>query len=187
MNAFYKKRRVWRTLKSTVKYKNPWLRIREDQVIRPDGKRGIYGVVEKPPAVFVVPFDGKNIYFVRQYRYPLKKVITELPAGVVNGRNIAQNARRELFEETGIQAKQIRMLGKYYTSAGHSTIAAYACLATGLNISTLKTSGQEGDESILGIHKIPINQLKPMIRNGKVECGISLAALELFFASEKIF
>lgn len=63
-------------------YTNRWMNVREDEVGFPNGTRGIYGVVDKPDFVAVVPFDtlGK-IHLVRQYRYPVSGSFWEIPQG----------------------------------------------------------------------------------------------------------
>ena len=64
----------WKTLGSRIVYENPWLRLREDQVIRPDGRPGVYSVVEIRPSVGVVVLDHKqHIALVGQWRYAHNK------------------------------------------------------------------------------------------------------------------
>jgi 8-oxo-dGTP pyrophosphatase MutT (NUDIX family) len=171
----------WTQLRSKITYRNSWISIQEDQVIRPDGKRGLYAFLKKPPGVFIIAYDKRGIYFLKQYRYAIKRAIYELPAGVVQGKNILQNAKRELFEETGITAKSWLRLGVYYTAPGHEVTYCYAFLATILDLSRMSKKRQEGDESILRITQIPIPKLRRMLQQSSIHCGISVAALGLFF------
>ena len=72
----------WKRLSSREIYKNPWIRVREDQVITPHGKDGIYGVVEAKPAIGVVALtESLDTYLVGQYRYPLDQWSWEIPEG----------------------------------------------------------------------------------------------------------
>ena len=73
----------WTTLSSRAIYENPWIALREDQVIQPDGRPGIYGVVHfKHPAVGVLPVDENgDVWLVGQYRYPLDRYSWEIPEG----------------------------------------------------------------------------------------------------------
>ena len=72
----------WRTLSSRVVYRSPWLALREDKVIRPDGAEGTYGVVEIPFLCGVVAISGDNqIALVSQWRYVHKKLSLEIPTG----------------------------------------------------------------------------------------------------------
>jgi 8-oxo-dGTP pyrophosphatase MutT (NUDIX family) len=170
----------WRTLKSKRIYENPWIKIQEDKVIQPGGQKGIYSFLIKPPGAFVIAHEDDSIYFLKQFRYVIKKWIYELPAGVIVGKDNLANAKRELFEETGIKAKKWKLLGGYYCAPGHETTRDYAFLATNLDTSSIRIA-QEGDESILSVEKIKISKLRKMLAAKKIECGISLAALSLFF------
>jgi len=177
----------WKTLKKELKYENPWMKVYEDKVIRPDGKEGIYGYLEKPPGVFIIALDKDNsIYLIREYRYVLKQAIFQIPSGVVDERlSIEENAAKELYEETGIKAGKLTELGSYFTAPGHETTVQYAFLAENLDTSKIE-SHQEGDESIEEIVKVPINEVKKMIIRNEIQCGITLAALNLFFQHKKI-
>lgn len=173
----------WKKLSSKIVYKNQWLRLREDTVIRPDGKKGKYGIVERPPVNFIIASDQKGlIFFIKEYRYPIKKTIIQLPAGTTdkNDDNLS-SAKKELFQETGIKAKNWKKLGKFYIGPGHESIYANVFLATDLNISQLNKSVKADDELILKVIKLPIIKIRQLINSGKIECGISLAALNLYF------
>lgn len=171
----------WVKLGSTIKYKNSWISIQEDQVIQPNGKRSTYAFLKKAPAIFVVAFTGKDIYLLRQYRYVLKKAIYEIPAGSVAGRSVLKNAKRELLEETGIRASRWTRLGKHFDAPGHESAYIITYLAEGLDETSVHTHGQEGDESIQSIMKVPLSRLRTMIVKGKIECGLTLASLNYFF------
>ncbi|MBU1178431.1 NUDIX hydrolase [Patescibacteria group bacterium] len=177
----------WKKLSSKIVYKNQRLQLREDTVIRPDGKRGKYSIVERPPVNFVIALDQKgSIFFIKEYRYPIKKTILQLPAGTTD-KNISclVSAKKELFEETGLKAKSWEKLGKFYIGPGHENIYANIFLATKLNVSQLNKSTQPKDELILKVIKLPIAKIRQLISSGKIECGITLAALNLYFSKKK--
>src|SRR5580693_1650129 len=95
----------WKTIGSREVYANPWIRVREDQVIRPDGKPGIYGVVEfRSYAIGVVPVTPEGeTFLVGQWRYPLSLYSWEIPeGGGAFDRPMLESAKKELREETGI-------------------------------------------------------------------------------------
>ena len=101
----------WTTLSSRLMYENPWIRVREDQVLRPDGQPGIYGVVEfKNRAVGVLPVDDEGcIWLVGQHRYPLNSYSWEIPeGGSPQTEPPEETAQRELKEETGLSAGTTR-------------------------------------------------------------------------------
>jgi ADP-ribose pyrophosphatase len=173
----------WQTLSSKIVYQNHWIKLREDKVVQPGGEENIYSDLEKPPGVFIIPVDSDgSIYLIRQYRYPVKKFIYEIPAGTVDAKNsLLSNAKRELFEETGLTAKKWRKLGSYFAAAGHENLKIYTFLATDLDLSTFKLTHHDDDELITKIFKVTPAKLKKMISQNKIECGITLASLCYLF------
>lgn len=109
----------WRTLSRREVYDNPWITVREDAVVRPDGREGVYGVVDlKSIALAAVPlFANGDTVLVGQYRYTLNAYSWEIPAGGGDptGDPLAE-ARRELREETGLHAERWTPLGGVHTS-----------------------------------------------------------------------
>jgi len=171
----------WQTLSSKIVYQNSWIKIHEDKVIRPDGKEGLYAFLSKPAAVFILARNKDGFfYFIRQYRYPLKKYIYEIPAGVVDNHNYLTNAKRELKEETGLTSKKWVYLGSFYVAPGHENVAIHSFLALNVDENLLTKKNQEGDESIQKIIKLSAVQVKKYISSGKIECGITLATWTLY-------
>lgn len=74
-----------RTLSSKIVYQNRWMRVREDAIERPDGSKGIYGVVEKPDFAVIIPWDRGGLHLVEQHRYPVGARYWELPQGSWEG------------------------------------------------------------------------------------------------------
>src|SRR5580704_3550286 len=103
----------WRTLSSRTIYQNPWLTLREDKVIRPDGAEGIYSVVEIRPSCGIVAIDEDDrIALVGQWRYVHDRYSLEIPTGgSEQGETPLDAAKRELTEETGLTAKAWTALG----------------------------------------------------------------------------
>jgi ADP-ribose pyrophosphatase len=173
----------WKTTASKQIYQNPWISVREDSIVYPNGQAGIYGVVEKGPGVAVVALDeNKNIFLVKQYRYTKDYVFLEIPAGAVHQRESELDcAKRELFEEIGIKAVSFERLGNFYTALGHETAEIIVYLATGFESDGHSISNQKHDESILEIVRLPVSQAKQIMAQGQIKCGITLASLNLFF------
>jgi ADP-ribose pyrophosphatase len=175
----------WKTLSSNVVYKNPWITVRHDRIAYPGGRKGIYGVVQKGPGVAVVAVnDAGKIYLVKQYRYTIDDVFYELPAGAIHKGEIAlASAKRELWEEIGLKAEKWKRLGNFYTALGHENAEIIVYLARGLKHSKTTSLNQQHDETILEIAEFSPAEVKKMIQRNQLNCGITLAALNLYFLS----
>ena len=108
-----------RSLSSTVRFANQWLSLREDEIERADGSRGVYSVVDKPDFAVVIPFERDGFHLVEQYRYPVGARSWEFPSGSfpagVTG-TPEEMAAAELSEETGFSAARLDKLGYLHTS-----------------------------------------------------------------------
>ena len=135
----------WKTLSTRIVYENRWIRIREDQVIRPDGEPGIYGVVEYHGCVGVLPIDAEgNVHLVGQYRYVLDRYSWEIPEGGCDIGEIPEfAARRELREELGLEAGNLELLGRSHLSNSVSDEEAFYYVATDLVQGEAEPEGTE--------------------------------------------
>ena len=177
----------WKTVQSKIVYENPWIKLTEDKVIRPDGKEGIYGYLDKQPGVIIIPFDGEHIYFITEYRYPIRATVLSLPmGGVPDNTSPIDQVKNELFQETGILSASCQELGRMMVAPGHETTYCDIFLATDLDISGLKTDNQEGDEAISEIHKFTISEVKELIKNKKINCSHTLSAIAMFLSSNAL-
>lgn len=172
----------WQTLSSKIAYKTPHLEIQEDKVIQPDGSKGVYSMVKKLDAVFLIPQakDG-SIYLVREYRYPLGKEILNIPAGSIKPDQTPEEATHaELKEETALTAGKTEIIGEHYIAPGFSNIKHYVYLMSDLS-GTPEVKNTDGDESIMEVVKVSQNELREMIKDGRIEGGSTLAALCIYF------
>lgn len=177
------KKREWHTRETKQLFKNDFVTLLEDDVVQPDGKPGKYAYFEQIPGVNIIALDKKdNIYFLRQYRYVVKKELMQLPGGgIQEGENPLKVAKNELKEETGITAKNWKKLGKFYVAPSLEKTWLEVYLATDLDVSDMGHIHQEGNESILEVTKFSLEQVKEMMMRGEIEDGLTLAALGLFF------
>jgi 8-oxo-dGTP pyrophosphatase MutT (NUDIX family) len=125
----------WTRRARHVAYENPWIQLRHDDVVRPDGSPGIYGVIHFENAaigVVAVGDDGR-LLLVGQHRYPLDRYSWELPeGGSPLDEDPVEGARRELAEETGFTAGSIRKLFAFSLSNSVSDETGVIYLATEL-------------------------------------------------------
>jgi len=142
--------------------------IRVDEVILPDGKKGIREVLEHKGAVVILPVTKEGEFvLVKQYRHPINDVLIELPAGKLEeGEEITEAAYRELSEETGYIAENMIPYGEIIPAAGYSAEKLYVFLSTDLE--EIDTQSLDEDEFI-DIVKIKPDKIKRMIFNNEIE------------------
>lgn len=166
----------WSTRGTRTTYENAWIRVREDEVTRPDGSAGIYGVVElRTPAVFVVPItDSGEVVLIDVDRYPLGHTSLEIPAGGADEDDLLSAAQRELREETGLAAREWRDLGSVYSLNGVAHAPGQVYLATGLHA---VGGDEQAAEGITGCRLVPFAELSTLIADGTITDTETLGAL----------
>jgi 8-oxo-dGTP pyrophosphatase MutT (NUDIX family) len=169
----------WRTKGSRVVYDNPWINVREDSVVRPDGKDGIYGVVHfKSKAIGVLPIDAEgNTYLVGQYRYTLNQYSWEIPeGGGPHDEPPLDAAKRELVEETGLVAARWEELGRAHLSNSVSDEIAIMYLATELTMTEARPEGTEK----LEVKKVPFAEALNMVARGEITDAMAVIAIQAY-------
>jgi ADP-ribose pyrophosphatase len=161
----------------TLKFKARMFDVKDVEVNLPDGKIRSYELVDISNAVMLLPIDaGNNVYLVEQFRVGAKRSLLELPAGKIEPQEDPNStALRELREETGMAANELKLIGKFFMSPGYSTEYMYCYLATGLFPSPLAPDADE----FLALRKIPLPVVFEMINRGEIEDSKTLAAFSL--------
>lgn len=171
-----------KTKSSQIVWSCPWYRVRQDQIVTPDGKPGVYNVVEHPGAVWIVPVTAAGeIILIYAYRYTVNDWCYEIPAGGVKpGQSLEEAAQAELLEEVGGTATDIKYVGHFYTMNGIGDEVAHIFLAKNV------TLGQPNHESteVIEIHPKPIGEVLRMAQANEISDGPS--ALALLLCAERL-
>ncbi len=156
-------------------YNGKVVHLRVDTIRQPDGYEAKREVVAHPGAVCIVPIrDDGMVLMVRQFRLPAGQVLLEVPAGTrEKNEDPHACALRELEEETGYRASELRPLYTAYLAPGYSTELMYAYMATGLTLG--QTNPDEGEN--LELIEIPITEIESRVLAGEFADAKTIAAL----------
>jgi 8-oxo-dGTP pyrophosphatase MutT (NUDIX family) len=172
-----------KTLNTREVYRNPWMRVREDEIERDNGTRGIYGVVDKDECAIIIPIDatpdGEYVYLIEQYRYTIQQTCVELPQGGWETANVnpEELARGELREETGLQAAKMTCLGALHIAYGFVNQKQHVFLAEGLTHGATDPDPEEHD---LILRRVSVDEFEQRMLSGEIADACTLGAWTLF-------
>jgi ADP-ribose pyrophosphatase len=168
---------TFKLLQSEIVYPGRAFTIRRDTLQLPDGHQTRFDIVEHHGSVIIIPMDDKqNLVFVRQYRHAAQLDLLELPAGTLDESEAPEKcALREIREETGLAAGNMKLLGGFYLAPGYSTEYMHVYLATNLQSDPLEADADE----FLSVEYLPIEKALAMARMGEIPDAKTLAALLL--------
>jgi len=156
-------------------YANPWIRVREDIAELPDGRTTLYGVVECPPCVGVLPFlDARTVVLVGQYRYVARAFAWEMPTGAMKpGESEEAAVQRELGEEAGYEAARLVKLASVATSKSVMDETAHLYLAEGL-----RPAPREPDHTeFIEVRAFAFDEVLRMVERSEITDAMTVVAV----------
>ena len=166
----------WKTIESKKKADFPLFKVFEDVVILPNGEKLDYYRVEKIPVVTVLPIISGKIVMTKQYRYPIKSVSLELPAGHVWSNETPEScAERELKEETGFTTGKIEKILSYHPSAEYSNQIYHLFIAKDLKEG--KTNREKHE--IIDVELLDVRSVIEKIIDGTITDGRTITTVLL--------
>ena len=164
-----------KTLTSETKFEGRIIKVLRDTVELENGKTSAREVVCHNGGVCVAALTEQNeVLLVRQFRYPYKEVLLELPAGKLEkGEDPFEAAKRELGEECGLTADNYISLGQFYPTVGYDTEVIYTWVATGLH----KTQMHLDADEFLTPDRVPLDKAYEMVMSGEIRDGKTIAGI----------
>lgn len=165
------------TISSHTAWSCPWYSIRQDEFITPDGTHGVYNIVEKEAAVWIVPVTVEGqVVLINHYRYTVDNWCWEVPAGSVKqNQTLEKAAREELREEIGGTDAKLEYIGQFYTGNGICNEIGHIFLATQVVLGETEREPAE----IIEIHLKPITETLAMAKANQIDDGPSALAILL--------
>ena len=169
-----------KTIDSQVLVQGGFLKLRRDTVRLPDGKESTREYVVHPGAVMIIPIlPGGRVVLERQYRYPVRELVIEFPAGKIDpGEGMQACAQRELLEETGYTARQWAYAGPVYPCIGYSDEVIEVWLARDLQAGPAQLDEGEFVETFTA----SLEELEQWMLDGTIKDCKTLAGLHWLYA-----
>lgn len=166
-----------KTISSEIIYDGVVFRVRKDKVVVKDGSTSYREIIDHNGGAVVIPIkDNGNIVLIKQFRKAMEKDMIELPAGKVEkGELPSTTVERELKEETGYSAEEIKLISEFNPSVGYANETLYIYIATGLTEGNTNFDPHEDIE----IFDVPLKTAEEMVINGEITDGKTVAGILL--------
>ena len=148
--------------------------VRCDHVRNDEGQTFVYDVVQHPGAVGVLAVENNAIYLIKQFRYPIRKVIYEIPAGTYDDTNSLECGKRELREETGMTAESWGLIGKFYSAPGYCDELITLYRASGLSQGEQDLDNHED----ICVELVSLEQASGMVQDGRIMDAKTIIAIQ---------
>lgn len=169
---------------SRTLYAGRIISLQVDDIYLPDGREAMREYVHHRGGASVLAVDDEGfVYLVRQFRYPYKEELLEIPAGKLEeGEEAIVTAKRELEEEIGMTAEEILPYGLIYPTPGYTDENLYVFLAKGLK----KSRMHPDDEEFLRVERKPFKEVLEQVLSGKLRDGKTCYAIMKYALENKI-
>ena len=173
---------IEKTVKANYIFRGKILNLRCDDAELPDGNPCTREFIEHGGGACVLYVKDGKVLLVRQYRYPYAESIYEIPAGKLDkGEEPIKTAIRELEEEGGLIAEELKLLYVMYPSPGYTNEKIYIYQA----LSARETAAKLDEGEFLDAEYIPLDQVKQMLLNGEIKDAKTIIALQAYFLNEQ--
>lgn len=154
--------------------------VKTHEVEQESGRKARRDVVYHHGGACVLALDeNENIFFVRQYRFPVREELLELPAGKLEkDEDPLEAAERELEEETGYKAQNIKKLCEMIPTCGYSSENIHIYLAKDL----VKTSQNLDEGEFLDVEKYSFEEALRMVLSGEIKDGKTQTGILMYNA-----
>jgi len=174
---------IEKSLSSKELYSGRIINVKLDDVELPDGNKSKREYVEHPGGAGILTIDGDEMWLVRQFRYPYKEIIEEIPAGKLEkGEDAIVTAKREIVEEIGYDCESIVPFGMIYPTPGYTNEHLYIFLATGLK----KREMHLDEDEFISAYKRPVKDVLKGILDGSIKDGKTCYAVLKYCNLNKI-
>ncbi len=171
-----------KTVNKNYVYKGKIISVRCDDALRADGKPCKREIVEHPGGAAVLYVEDGKVLLVKQYRYAFKKEMLEIPAGKLNyGEDPALSAKRELSEEAGVEAVEMKHLYSVIPTCGYSSEIIYIYEAT----KVVKGDAHLDEGEFLNVEYMPIKEVWQKILSGEIDDGKTVLAVQRYLLEHR--
>lgn len=169
-------------IKGEIVYDGKLLEVHKDEILCPNGNKAFREYIEKIPAAAIIAKIDDKFIFEKQFRYPFHDVLIEIPAGKCDkGENPLDTAKRELEEETGFLAKDIKFLGKCLPSVAYTSEVIHLYYASDLK----KTSTHLDENEFVDVFYLSEDEVIGKIKSGEICDAKTVQAFALYLLNKE--